>query len=179
MDDVSITWKERAKHVASPDTTMLRWLWLSGLVVALDQLSKIWVSGSLAMYETIPVVPMFNITLAHNTGAAFSFLAHADGWQRWFFVAIAIVVSVAIVIWLTRLQSEQKWVAVALALVLGGALGNLWDRVYLGYVVDFLDVYYNQWHWPAFNIADSAICVGAVILVWDSIFSNEHNRKPS
>jgi len=156
---------------------MLKWLWLSLLVIVLDQISKIWVSSSLSLYEAIPVTPFFNITLAHNTGAAFSFLADAGGWQRWFFTAIAAVVSVVIIVWLKRLPADERLQASALALVLGGAIGNVVDRLMHGHVVDFLDFYYGDYHWPAFNVADSAICVGAVLLIWHSFFG--HQKKES
>ena len=147
----------------------LKWLWLSALVIVLDLSTKAIASHYLVMHQPLPVFPGFNWTLMHNTGAAFSFLSDASGWQRWFFSIIAIVVSVGITIWLKRLTSNQVWLAAALALILGGALGNVWDRLTLGYVVDFIQVYYDRWAWPAFNIADSAITVGAVILVIDSI----------
>lgn len=152
---------------------MLKWLWLSVAVIALDQITKALASAHLVLHEPVPVVPLFNLTLMHNSGAAFSFLAQAGGWQRWFFVAVAIAVSVALAWWLRQLQRNQLWLAVALALVLGGALGNVWDRVTLGYVVDFVDVYYGDWHWPAFNVADSAISVGAIMLLVDA-FRGEH-----
>jgi signal peptidase II len=152
---------------------MLKWLWLSGLVIALDLASKALMSHYLVLHEPVAIIPGFNLTLMHNPGAAFSFLRDASGWQRWFFTAIALTVSVGIVVWLRRLHAEQRWLAAALALILGGALGNVWDRVTLGYVVDFIEVYYRDWYWPAFNVADSAISVGAVILVLDS-FHNEH-----
>lgn len=148
---------------------MLKWLWLSALVVLLDLSTKAIATHYLVLYQPVPVFPGFNWTLAHNTGAAFSFLSSESGWQRWFFSVIALVVSVGITIWIKRLTSAQSLLAVALALVLGGALGNLWDRVTLGYVVDFIDVYYQQHHWPAFNLADSAISLGAVLLVIDSL----------
>ncbi len=144
---------------------MLKWLWLSALVIVLDQFSKHLISSSMQLRESIEILPFFNLTLGHNTGAAFSFLANAGGWQRWFFTLIALAVSAMIVVWLKRLPATDKWQAAALALILGGALGNVIDRVRFGYVVDFLDVYYQQWHWPTFNIADSAITVGVAILV--------------
>jgi len=137
-------------------------------LAALDLATKAVASHYLVLYQPVPVFPGFNWTLAHNSGAAFSFLASESGWQRWFFSVIALVVSIGITIWMKRLPSTQTWLAVALALVLGGAIGNLWDRVTLGYVVDFIDVYYQQSHWPAFNIADSAISIGAVLLIIDS-----------
>jgi len=153
----------------SDSNRMLKWLWLSALVVALDLASKAVATHYLTLYQPVPLFPGFNWTLAHNLGAAFSFLSDEPGWQRWFFSFISLAVSVGIIIWLKRLASTQQWLAAALALVLGGALGNLWDRVTLGYVVDFIDVYYQQYHWPAFNLADSAICVGAALLVIDSL----------
>lgn len=152
---------------------MLKWLWLSIVVIALDQITKALASAHLVLHEPVPVLPLFNLTLMHNSGAAFSFLAQAGGWQRWFFVAVAVAVSVALTWWLRQLQRNQLWLAVALALVLGGALGNVWDRITLGYVVDFVDIYYGAWHWPAFNIADSAISVGAIMLLVDA-FRGEH-----
>ncbi|MDH5357186.1 MAG: signal peptidase II [Gammaproteobacteria bacterium] len=147
---------------------MLKWLWVSGLVIVLDQLSK-WVMASwLSLYETVPVIPSINLTMAHNTGAAFSFLAQEGGWQRWFFTSLAIVISTVLVIWLKKLKSDARLEALSLSLIIGGAIGNLIDRIYFGYVIDFIDVYYGTYHWPAFNVADSAICIGAVLLIVDS-----------
>lgn len=148
----------------------LRWLLLSGLVIGLDLFTKFLASDNLQLHQPVPVFAGFNLTLMHNPGAAFSFLSDSGGWQRWFFAAIAAVVSVLIVGWLARLKPRQHGLALALALILGGALGNLWDRLTLGYVVDFIQVYYDQWFWPAFNIADSAIFVGAAILIFDGLF---------
>lgn len=148
----------------------LPWLGLSLLVIVLDLLSKHIVSSSMVLGQSIEVLPVFNWTLAHNYGAAFSFLHDAGGWQRWFFTGIAVVVSVGIVWWLSVLKANARFLAVALALVLGGALGNLHDRILLGYVVDFIHVHYGAWNFPAFNIADSAITVGAIMLVMDSLF---------
>lgn len=153
----------------------LKWLWVTVLVVIVDLLSKALASQYLSLYQPVPVFPGFNITLMHNSGAAFSFLSDAGGWQRWFFTVIALLVSVGIIVWLKRLSSTQVCLAIALALILGGALGNVWDRMTLGYVVDFIQVYYDRWAWPAFNIADSAISVGAVLLVIDSF---RGQRKP-
>jgi signal peptidase II len=119
----------------------------------------------LSLHEIIPITPFLNITLAHNTGAAFSFLGSAGGWQQYLFTSIAIIVSIVMVIWIYRLPSSDRWTAYALALIIGGALGNLGDRVMLGYVVDFIDFYVGTWHFAAFNLADSAICVGAGILL--------------
>jgi len=151
------------------DMGMLKWLPLSILIVVADQVTKFWVSARLSLHEDIPVLPFFSITLAHNEGAAFSFLAGAGGWQRWFFTAIALVVSTVLFFWLKRLEKNEKWLACALTLILGGAIGNLYDRVTLGYVVDFLHFFWNGWSFPAFNVADSAITVGAFMLGWDLI----------
>ena len=148
---------------------MLKWIWLAVVVVILDQLTKYIASTSLELHQSVAVMPMFNWTLMHNPGAAFSFLANEGGWQRWFFAVIAIAVSAVIVLWIKRLQQHEKWQAVALALILGGAIGNVIDRIWLGYVVDFIDVYYEHMHWPAFNIADSAITIGVVLIIIDSI----------
>lgn len=156
---------------------MLKWIWLAVVVVILDQLTKYIASTSLEMYQPIAVMPMFNWTLMHNTGAAFSFLAESGGWQRWFFAAIALVVSAVIVLWIKRLEQHEKWQAIALALILGGAIGNVIDRIYLGYVVDFIQVYYQQWYWPAFNIADSAISVGVAMIIIESIREYLAERK--
>jgi len=156
---------------------MLKWIWLAIVVVILDQITKYVASTSLEMYQPIAVMPMFNWTLMHNTGAAFSFLADAGGWQRWFFATIAVVVSVVIVLWLKRLEQHEKWHATALALILGGALGNVIDRISLGYVVDFIQVYYQQWYWPAFNIADSAIFIGVAMIIIDSVREYRDEKK--
>jgi signal peptidase II len=144
---------------------MLKWTWISVLVLALDQFTKQLASGMLNYAEPVAVLPLFNLTLVHNSGAAFSFLAQAGGWQRWFFAAIALLVSVGILFWLKRLSADKVWEALALVLVLGGAIGNVWDRIVLGYVVDFLDFYYGSWHWPAFNVADMAITAGIAVRV--------------
>jgi signal peptidase II len=156
---------------------MLKWIWLAVVVVIFDQLTKYIASASLEMYQPIAVMPMFNWTLMHNTGAAFSFLHDAGGWQRWFFAVIALVVSAVIVLWIKRLEQHEKLQAIALALILGGAIGNVIDRVWLGYVVDFIDVYYGLMHWPAFNIADSAISIGVVLIIIDSIREYRAERK--
>ncbi|OEO27175.1 signal peptidase II [Pseudomonas sp. J237] len=153
----------------------LAWLWLSLLVFVIDQASKFYFDGTLEMYEQIVVIPQyFSWTLAYNTGAAFSFLAGESGWQRWLFALIALSVSAVLVVWMKRLKSDETWLAVALALVLGGAIGNLFDRIVLGHVVDFILVHWqNRWYFPAFNIADSAISVGAVMLALDMFKSKK------
>ena len=148
--------------------TMLKWLGLSLLVVILDQASKLAIAGSMQLFQSIPIMPFFKLTYVHNTGAAFSFLSEAGGWQRWFFAALALVISGIIAVWLARLKHDETLLAVALSLVLGGAIGNLIDRLVYGYVIDFLDVYYQTWHWPAFNIADSAITIGVILMLMES-----------
>tara|TARA_R110002073_G_scaffold73682_2_gene180276 strand:+ start:91 stop:564 length:474 start_codon:yes stop_codon:yes gene_type:complete len=143
----------------------MHWLMLAAVVVVLDQLTKFGASAMLNYAEPVAIFPGLNFTLAHNTGAAFSLLSEASGWQRWFFAAIALVVSVVITAWLRQIGDGELWLPLALSLILGGAIGNFIDRLNFGYVVDFIQVYYKTWYWPAFNIADSAICVGAVVLV--------------
>ena len=156
---------------------MLKWIWLTIVVVVIDQLTKYVASVSLELHQPIAVMPMLNWTLMHNPGAAFSFLHDAGGWQRWFFSVIAITVSVVIILWIKKLERHEKWQAIALALILGGAIGNVIDRVWLGYVVDFIDVYYQHWHWPAFNIADSAIFIGVAMIITDGIREYNLERK--
>jgi signal peptidase II len=150
----------------------LRWLWLALLVIVLDLGTKAMATAMLTYGNPVPVMPMFNFTLLHNTGAAFSFLAGQSGWQRWFFVTLAVVVSVVLFRWLKTLKADETWSAIAIVLILGGALGNVYDRVVHGYVVDFLHFYWNDFHFPAFNIADTAITIGAGMMILD-IF-----RKP-
>ena len=142
----------------------LRWLWIAVLVVILDQASKQWAEAVL-LHGQIELLPWFNLTLAYNRGAAFSFLAEAGGWQRFFFLGIGLVAVVIIVAWLRKLRADATQNAVGLSLILGGAIGNLIDRALYGHVIDFIDWHYAGWHWPAFNIADSAILIGAVLVV--------------
>ncbi len=157
----------------------LKWLWLSVLVVCLDLWTKNLASQYLQMHEPVAVIPGFNLTLMHNYGAAFSFLGDAGGWQRWFFICLTLAVSAFIIIWLYGLKARQRWMACALAMILGGAAGNLWDRVTLGYVIDYIDISLSflPWRlfnpWPAFNIADSAIFIGAAMLIIDAIWFSE------
>ncbi|MDF1589478.1 MAG: signal peptidase II [Gammaproteobacteria bacterium] len=147
---------------------MLKWVSVTAVVIIIDQLTK-WVMTSwLSLYETVNIMPFFNLTMAHNTGAAFSFLAQAGGWQRWFFVGLATVISLVLIVWLRKV-TDKTIEALSISLILGGAIGNVIDRINLGYVIDFLDVYYGSYHWPAFNIADSAIVVGACLLIIDSV----------
>lgn len=154
----------------------LKWLWLSLVVIVLDLATKAWVSNTFRYGELLEVLPIFDLTLLHNKGAAFSFLANESGWQRWFFALIAVVVSGVLLVWLKRLKANETWLAVALALVLGGALGNLHDRVLLGYVVDFLFFHWENNYFPAFNLADSAITLGAGMLIVDMI-RNPDSKK--
>ena len=147
------------------------WLALSVAVIVLDQLSKWFVASHMHVYQTVYVLPVFNIALLHNTGAAFSMLAGQPGWQRWFFIVLALGVAGLIVTWLVRMPvNSTRWMAAGLALVAGGAVGNVWDRLVQGYVVDFLQFHWQGWFFPAFNVADSAITVGAVMLVLDGLF---------
>jgi signal peptidase II len=156
----------------------LAWLWLSVLVLVIDQASKYYFEHRLELYEQIVIIPdYFSWMLAYNTGAAFSFLADSSGWQRWLFALIAIVVSVVLVVWLKRLGRDETWLAVALALVLGGALGNLYDRIVIGHVIDFIFVHWKEHGFPAFNVADSAITVGAIMLALD-MFKSKKTGEP-
>jgi signal peptidase II len=151
---------------------MLRWLWLSALVVGLDQVTKLWAEAALAGRPPLNLLPHLDLRLAYNTGAAFSFLSDAGGWQRWFFVGLASLVSGILLVWLARLPARERLTGAALALVIGGAVGNLIDRLLYGHVIDFIDVYWDaSLHWPAFNIADSAISVGVVLLVAEAILT--------
>ncbi len=148
----------------------LIWLWLSVLVVVLDLWSKFVTNSSLTYGVPVEVLPVFDLRLSYNTGAAFSFLADAGGLQRWFFAAVGIVVSVMLVVWMKRTPRWQWWVGVAQALVLGGALGNLYDRIVHGYVVDFISLHYGEYYFAVFNLADVAISVGATLLIIDMLF---------
>lgn len=155
----------------------LRWVWLSAVVIVLDQLTKHWAVSQLQLHDPVTVMPLVNLTLVYNTGAAFSLLNEAGGWQRWLFALLAMIISVLLIVWLYRLAEDRRWLACALSLILGGALGNLWDRLSLGYVVDFIDVYYGRWHWPAFNVADSAISVGAVMVLLDALITGSREDR--
>jgi len=149
----------------------LAWLLLAGLVVVLDLWTKHLATTSLQLYQPVPVTDWFNLTLAHNTGAAFSLLAEGDGWQRWFFIIVGTGISLFLLVWMARLPRAARALPVALMLILGGAIGNLVDRFRLGYVVDFIDLHYGGWHWPAFNIADSAIVIGVILMLLESLFA--------
>ncbi|MGH8370462.1 MAG: signal peptidase II [Gammaproteobacteria bacterium] len=156
----------------------LRWLWLSLCIVIVDQLSKALIAARLHPFDSIHVLPVFNLVLFHNTGAAFSFLADQPGWQRWFFILLALVISAGIVIWMWRLAADSsRWLAGGLALVAGGAIGNVIDRIRQGYVIDFIQLHYQQWFYPAFNVADSAITAGAVILLLSGLNGSEWRKQ--
>jgi signal peptidase II len=154
------------------DTGWRLW-WLMLLVLVADQVSKQVVIANMQLFDSIELLPFFNFTYVRNHGAAFSFLSDAGGWQRWFFTIIAVVISCVLAVWLARNSRAQLKLNLALSLVLAGAIGNLIDRSIYGYVIDFFHLYYQNWHYPAFNIADSAICIGAALLIWDSFSNNE------
>jgi len=157
----------------------LSWLWLTLIWLVVDQLTKYLVVDSMELYQSIEILPFFNLTYVHNLGAAFSFLADQGGWQRWFFTAIAAIASIVFTVWLAKTPSSHKLINIAVALMLSGALGNLIDRVLFGYVIDFLDFYIAGKHWPAFNVADSMIFIGAALMIIDSIVNDESKDKVS
>lgn len=150
----------------------LAWLWLALLVVVLDQASKQLALALLAFAQPVTVLPVFDLTLLFNKGAAFSFLAGQDGWQRWFFSLIALAVGGYLLHWLSKISRSERLLSIALVLILGGAVGNLIDRVLLGHVVDFISLHWQQYYYPAFNIADAAITVGALLLLWESFVTS-------
>lgn len=157
-----------------------QWLWLSLFVIVADQASKWWIRTRFDLYDRIEVLPWLDITRLHNTGAAFSFLSDAGGWQRWLFVSLALVVTLFIMVWLRRLpKTGQTLLAIALALIAGGALGNVIDRATLGFVVDFISVHHESWYFPAFNVADSAISVGAAFLILEAFLDGRRKVPES
>ncbi|WP_162899962.1 signal peptidase II [Halomonas sp. JS92-SW72] len=172
-----------AKHAPAnhpgvpPMQRPLRWLWLSVAIIVLDLATKYAASAWLTYARPVEVLPFFNLTLLHNTGAAFSFLADHPGWQRWFFAAIAVGASVGLTIWLTRLKRDETLLACSLAAIIGGALGNLYDRLVHGYVVDFLSFHVAGWYYPAFNVADIGITLGAIGLIWESVFGEKRRAR--
>ena len=163
-----------------PKPTALVWLWLSIIVVAADQLTKWFIVNQFELYEVLPLAPILELTRLHNTGAAFSLLAQAGGWQRWFFVGLAGTISVAIVWWLYTLPVRgYPWLSIGLAFILGGAIGNGIDRLAQGHVVDFLHFHWQQAYFPAFNVADIAISTGAIMLVIDALMHTRRTKPPS
>lgn len=158
---------------------VLAWFVLAAVIVLLDQWTKALAVRELVYAQPVEILPVFNLTLHHNSGAAFSFLSDAGGWQRWFFAVISAVVSVLLIVWLTRLSTAQKLMAASLALILGGAIGNLWDRLVLGYVIDFISVHYEHRYFPTFNIADAAISVGATLMLMDMFLHPANHAEKS
>ena len=156
---------------------MFRWLIFSVTIVILDQITKFFAVQFLVLHEPKYIYDGLNFTLMYNTGAAFSFLSDAGGWQRWFFIGVSCLVSIIIVIWMYNTLTKSRCLLFALSFILGGALGNLWDRLTLGYVVDFIEVYYENFYWPAFNIADSSITVGAVLLILDTLLIDRTRNR--
>lgn len=155
-----------------------RWLIVTALVIAADQFTKVLVMDALTLYQRVPVLPFLDLVRMHNSGAAFSFLAGASGWQRWVFTGVAVVVSAGLLWWLTRLPRRGKSVlALGLALLIGGAIGNLIDRLIFGHVVDFILVYWREWSYPAFNVADSAITCGVVLVLFDGLVLERRSQK--
>ena len=157
----------------------LLWLFISVLVIAIDQVTKRLIMGSFELYDRLPVMPYFDLVRLHNTGAAFSFLANASGWQNWFFTGVALIVSDIILWWFIRQPPDRVVVPLGLVLVLGGAIGNVIDRLEHGYVVDLILVYYERWSFPAFNVADSAITLGVILLLIDGFFLEGRRPQPS
>lgn len=160
----------------------MKWLWLSVLTVVLDQLTKIIAEAELLLHQPIAIFPGFNFTLMYNKGAAFSFLSEAGGWQRIFFVSLSTAVSIFLFFWLKQIssdvkQKDNKVIQIAIAFILGGAIGNLIDRAMTGEVVDFIQVYYSTYYFPAFNIADSAITLGAGLLILDMMLESKRSKK--
>lgn len=160
-----------------PQTYAL-WLGLAALLVLLDYWTKNLASQNLTLYRPLAVTSWLNLTLAHNEGAAFSLLADAGGWQRWFFTIVAVIISAILLVWLWRLPNRSRLLPVAIALVLGGAIGNLIDRIRFGYVVDFIDVHVQGWHWPAFNLADGVIVLGVILLLIEGFLPRRGPEPP-
>ena len=158
---------------------MSRWLFLSFMVILLDQATKQFAEALLTAYEPLTVLPFFDLTLMYNKGAAFSFLSEQSGWQRWFFVLLALIVTAVLIGWLRRLKPQERWVALALSLIIGGALGNVIDRLLFGQVIDFIHLHYQQYYWPAFNIADSAITIGVVVMLFDAFLLASKREGPN
>ncbi len=157
---------------------LLMWLALATVLVVLDWWTKQLASANLALYRPVEITSWLNLTLAHNEGAAFSFLAGAGGWQRWFFSIIAVIISGILLVWLWRLPNRSRLLPTAISLVLGGAIGNLIDRLRFGYVVDFIDVHVGGYHWPAFNLADSVIVLGVILLLIEGFLPRRGPEPP-
>ncbi|MCR3755407.1 MAG: lipoprotein signal peptidase [Sodalis sp. Psp] len=158
-------------------STGLRWLWLTLVILALDLGSKQWIMTCFWLGESVSVIPFISFTYSHNPGAAFSFLADKGGWQRWIFSSVAVVISVVILVMMYRSDYQARLSNVAYAIIIGGALGNLFDRMVHSVVIDFIDFYVGNWHWPTFNVADSGICIGTVLTVLDGFYSTKKPTK--
>ena len=168
------------RETTSSNTRFVVWMALATLVIVADQATKWAIVQWVELYQKVPINSFINLTHQRNTGAAFSFLADAGGWQRWFFVVLASVVSIVIAVWLWRIRKERQTVlAAGLALVLGGAIGNLIDRAMLGYVTDFIQVWFGSWAFPSFNVADAGITVGAALLIIDAMFFSGREERRS
>jgi signal peptidase II len=167
--------KKFGKSGAGKNQSMVLWLGISLLVLLIDQFTKVLVLGAFQLGDSTPITGFFNLVRVHNHGAAFSFLANAGGWQRWFFTGIGIVAAL-FMLWMLRAHAGQKLFSLAIALILGGAIGNVVDRLLHGYVVDFFDFYWGAWHFPAFNVADAGISVGAALLILDEILRVRRGR---
>jgi len=158
-------------------STGWRWLWIAVLIVLLDRLTKYLAVHFLVPFEPLRIFSLLNLTLGYNKGAAFGFLNNASHWQTWLFGTLAVLVSIALLIWLKNLSSKQRWMSIALTLIVGGALGNLCDRILYGYVTDFIEFHFSHWSFPAFNVADSAICVGAFMVLFDALFLQKKQNR--
>jgi signal peptidase II len=187
-DNVNIDTKAQVatqvKVIDLPEQAPLIWtqsavrsLWLALLIIAIDQVTKYWAVSDLVLGVSVPVMPNLNMTLVYNYGAAFSFLADMGGWQRWFFTGLAAVVTVILWLWLVKLPNRFTVEVLAINLVLGGAIGNVIDRVLAGRVTDFVDFYIGTWHYATFNVADMAITAGAVLLLWSELWLKPRRAK--
>jgi signal peptidase II len=161
--------------VSRAGSSWLLWIGIAALIVVADQFTKVLVLGSFQYGESLPITSFFNLVRVHNLGAAFSFLADAGGWQRWFFIGLGTVAAL-VMVWMLRAHAGQRLFCSAISFILGGAVGNVIDRLLHGYVVDFLDFYWDRWHFPAFNLADSAITLGAILLILDELLRVRRGR---
>jgi len=164
-----------ARNKKASGSGWLLWVGIALLIMVLDQFTKVLVLGRFQLGDSLPVTSFFNLVRVHNHGAAFSFLADAGGWQRWFFTGLGVVATV-LMVWMLRKHPGQRLFCAAISLILGGAVGNVVDRLIHGYVVDFLDFYWGTWHFPAFNLADSAITLGAILLILDELLRVRRGR---
>ena len=169
--------QSRSAHARMRNKSAFAFLARAAVIVALELWTKQLATDNLTLYRPVEIFPWLNLTLAHNTGAAFSFLSDAGGWQRWFFTVLATVVTIVLLVWLFRLKRSEWLTGLALGLLIGGAVGNLVDRLRLGYVVDFIDVHVAGWHWPAFNVADSAIVCGIILLLYEALRDTLKERR--